>query len=115
MYLGLTALFLLTLGTILVLINENKFVKAHGILAGASLILTLINIGLLVTFPIAGWIAFPPLIHWTHMILGGIGIVAGFFSMLFGIAAERKYAKLTGYITLICWWSTFFLGISFLV
>ncbi|MHA1477671.1 MAG: hypothetical protein ACTSPU_05685, partial [Promethearchaeota archaeon] len=40
---GLLALILLSLGTILVLINENKFVKIHGIFSGASWILTLIN------------------------------------------------------------------------
>jgi len=40
-----------------------------------------------------------------------LGLFTGLLSMLFGIAAERKYARLTGYITLICWWTGFFLGL----
>ncbi|MFX1235070.1 MAG: hypothetical protein ACFFBY_11025 [Promethearchaeota archaeon] len=110
MYIGLSALLLLSLGTVLVLINENKFVKIHGILAGASWVLTLINVISLVIFNPAIWTSFSFGIHWSHIILGGVGLIAGLFSMLFGIAAERKYAKLTGYITLICWWAAFFSG-----
>jgi len=30
--------------------------------------------------------------------------------MLFGIAAERKPALITGYITLVSWWAAFLLG-----
>jgi hypothetical protein len=110
MYFGITALVLLTLGTILVLINENKFVKIHGYLAGASWILTLANVLFLVTLNPSVWSAFDWWIHWPHIFLGGFGLFTGFLSMLFGIAAERKYSKLTGYITLICWWSAFFSG-----
>ncbi|MHA2401089.1 MAG: hypothetical protein ACXADU_19660, partial [Promethearchaeota archaeon] len=36
LYLGLPALLLVSLGTVLVLINESKFVRVHGILAGGS-------------------------------------------------------------------------------
>jgi hypothetical protein len=110
MYFGITALVLLTLGTILVLINENKFVKIHGYLASASWILTLMNILFLITLNPNVWNAFDWWIHWPHIFLGGLGLITGFLSMLFGIAAERKYSKLTGYITLICWWSAFFSG-----
>ncbi|MFW9952509.1 MAG: hypothetical protein ACFFKA_20505 [Candidatus Thorarchaeota archaeon] len=113
--LGLSALFLLTLGTILVLINENKFVKIHGIFSGASWILTLINaislINLNLGFDLNLLFSFEPFgIHVSHIILGAVGLFTGLLSMLFGIAAERKYAKLTGYITLVCWWTAFFLG-----
>jgi len=110
---GLSALLLLTLGTILVLINENKFVKIHGIFSGASWILTLINAISLINLnlPINLWFSFDPfIVHVSHIILGAAGLFTGLLSMLFGIAAERKYAKVTGYITLICWWTAFFLG-----
>jgi len=112
---GLSALILLSLGTILVLINENKFVKVHGIFSGASWILTLINavslINLNLGFDLNVLFSFEPFgIHVSHIILGAVGLFTGLLSMLFGIAAERKYAKLTGYITLVCWWTAFFLG-----
>jgi len=112
---GLSALILLSLGTILVLINENKFVKIHGIFSGASWILTLINAISLINLdldPIYWFTTFEPFgVHVSHIILGATGLFTGLLSMLFGIAAERKYAKLTGYITLICWWTAFFLGL----
>ncbi|MFX1496281.1 MAG: hypothetical protein ACFFBH_02025 [Promethearchaeota archaeon] len=109
-YMGLTALLILSVSTILVLINENKFVKIHGILAGVSWGLTLTNVISLAILNSAIWTSFSFGIHWPHIILGGAGLVTGFLSMLYGIAAERKNAKLTGYITLICWWAAFFSG-----
>jgi len=112
--LGLSALLLLSLGTILVLINENKFVKIHGIFSGASWILTLTNAISLINLNLnpEQWFSFEPFgVHVSHIILGATGLFTGLLSMLFGIAAERKYAKLTGYITLICWWTAFFLGL----
>ena len=112
---GLSALLLLSLGTILVLINENKFVKIHGIFSGVSWILTLTNAISLINLnldPIYWFTSFEPFgIHVSHIILGATGLFTGLLSMLFGIAAVRKYAKLTGYITLICWWTGFFLGL----
>ena len=119
--LGMSALILLSVGTILVLINENKFVKIHGIFSGASWILTLINAISLITLNknelpfeelIQVWFSFEPFwVHVTHIILGAVGLFTGLLSMLFGIAAERKYARFTGYITLVCWWTGFFLGL----
>ncbi|MFX1326726.1 MAG: hypothetical protein ACFE91_01095 [Promethearchaeota archaeon] len=113
MFLGLPALLFLTLGTILVLINESKFVKTHGILAGSSWILTLVNVLTLIWKNPAIWVSFSLDFHWTHIILGGLGLLTGLLSMLFGIAAERKPAKVTGYITLICWWGAFLSGFLF--
>ncbi|MFW9819767.1 MAG: hypothetical protein ACFFE5_09170 [Candidatus Thorarchaeota archaeon] len=112
MYLGLPALLLLSLGTVLVLVNENKFVKIHGFLAGGSLILTAINVIVaFIKIPAAAWLGGYELIyHLPHIILGALGLFTGVLSMLFGIAAERKQAKLTGYITLVCWWGAFLLG-----
>lgn len=116
LYLGLPALIFLTLGTALVLINENKFVKTHGILAGGAWILTVVNTATgIIRTPISNWFTVYPLIYQIpHIILGAIGLVAGFFSMLFGIAAERKPALISGYLTLVSWWSAFMLGWIFL-
>jgi hypothetical protein len=112
LYLGIPALGLVSLATVLVLINENKFVKTHGILSGAAWGLTLINvIAAVVKIPVNVWSeAYPLIIHLPHIILGAIGLFTGLLSMLFGIAAERRPAKLTGYITLACWWGAFLLG-----
>jgi hypothetical protein len=112
-YLGIPALILVTLGTVLVLVNENKFVKVHGILAGSSWILTVVNFfSAIIQIPITDWINnFPKVFyHIPHMILGSLGLISGFLSMLFGIAAERKPALITGYITLVSWWAAFLFG-----
>ncbi len=114
LWLGLPALILLAFGTILVLKNESKYVKYHGIFAGTALILTIINVISLIKIPLGSWSAYPVISHWPHMILGGAGLVAGFLSMLFGIAAERKNAKITGYLALICWTGAFVLGFLYL-
>ncbi|MFX1531246.1 MAG: hypothetical protein ACFFBC_09045 [Promethearchaeota archaeon] len=112
LYLGLPALLLISIATVLVLVNENKFVKVHGILAGTSWILTVVNVSAAVIkiSPNAWLRGYPIIQHLPHIILGSIGLITGFLSMLFGIAAERKPAKLTGYITLVCWWAAFLLG-----
>jgi len=111
LYLGLPALILVSVGTVLVLLNENKFVKVHGILAGSAWILTVINVtAAFFKIDPLGWWSYELIYHIPHIILGAVGLVSGFFSMLFGIAAERKPARLTGYLTLICWWSSFILG-----
>ncbi|MFW9972759.1 MAG: hypothetical protein ACFFDF_21415 [Candidatus Odinarchaeota archaeon] len=112
LYLGLPALFFVSLGTVLVLINENKFVKVHGILAGGSWILTAINVIVaFIRIPAGAWLGGYELVyHLPHIILGSLGLFTGFLSMFFGIAAERKPAKITGYITLVCWWGAFLLG-----
>jgi len=51
------------------------------------------------------------LIHSVHIIFGGFGLLTGLTSMLFGIAAQRHIAKVTGYITLVCWWGAFILSL----
>ncbi len=112
LYLGLPALLLLSVATIIVLLNENKFVKLHGIFAGSAWILTIINvIAAVIKIPTQAWLGGYELIyHLPHIIFGAIGLVTGFFSMLFGIAAERKPALVTGYLTLACWWMAFITG-----
>jgi hypothetical protein len=49
----------------------------------------------------SGWI------HAFHIICGAVGVITGFLSALFGIAGQRKFAKLTGYLTLGCWWTAY--------
>jgi len=112
LYLGMPALLLLSISTVLVLVNENKFVKLHGILAGSAWILTVINLSAALTkiSNVAWFKGYRLAIHLPHIILGFLGLITGFLSMLFGIAAERKPAKITGYITLLSWWAAFFLG-----
>ncbi|MHA1915448.1 MAG: hypothetical protein ACW986_10145 [Promethearchaeota archaeon] len=112
LYLGLPALLLVSLGTVLVLINESKFVRIHGILAGGSWVLTVVNLVAAITkMPINTWFGvYEPLYHIPHIIFGFVGLVAGFFSFLFGISAARKPAKISGYVTLACWWAGFLLG-----
>ncbi len=112
LYLGLPALILVSVATVLVLLNENKFVKLHGIFAGSAWILTVINvIAAVIKIPTQAWLEGYELIyHLPHIIFGAIGLVTGFISMLFGIAAERKPAKITGYLTLVFWWMAFVTG-----
>ncbi|MBY8991254.1 MAG: hypothetical protein KGD58_10915 [Candidatus Lokiarchaeota archaeon] len=112
LYLGLPALLLISIATVLVLVNENKFVKVHGILSGSAWILTAINLSaaLIKISPNAWFSVYPLIYHVPHIILGFIGLISGFLSMFFGIAAERKPAKITGYIALLSWWAAFFLG-----
>jgi len=111
LFLGLPALLLLTMGTLLVLFNEKKYVLLHGYFAGSSWILTLINVILLITLTPQMILDYSGLTHSIHIIFGGFGLVTGFTSMLFGIAAQRHIAKVTGYITLVCWWGVFFLSL----
>ena len=108
LFLGIHALLLLTMGALLVLYNEKKYELLHGYFAGSSWILTLINVILLINLTPQMILDYSGLIHSVHIIFGGFGLLTGFTSMLFGIAAQRHIAKVTGYITLVRWW-----GLSF--
>jgi len=109
--LGLSALLLLTMGALLVLYNEKKYVLLHGYFVGSSWILTLINVILLITLTPQMILDYSGLIHSVHIMFGGFGLLTGLTSMLFGIAAQRHIAKVTGYITLVCWWGAFLLSL----
>ncbi|MFW9949864.1 MAG: hypothetical protein ACFFKA_07050 [Candidatus Thorarchaeota archaeon] len=111
LFLGLPALLLLTMGALLVLYNEKKYVLLHGYFAGSSWILSLLNVIFLISLTPQMILDYSGLIHSMHIIFGGFGIVTGFASMLFGVAAQRHIAKLTGYITLVCWWGAFLLSL----
>ena len=108
--LGFIALILLTIGTILVLWDEPKFVLYHGLTAGSAWILTLLNIIALITLSDQYQIEFSGTLHFVHIVCGGIGLFSGFTSLLFGISGQRRLAKLTGVITFVSWWTAFLLG-----
>ena len=108
---GFPALILVSLGTILVILDENKYVLYHGYTAGSAWLLTLFNVILLFALTqeimkeYSGWL------HALHIVCGGIGLTFGFASGLFGISGQRKLAKVTGYTTLACWWIAYLTSI----
>ena len=110
--LGVPALFLVSIGTMLVLTDEPKYVFYHGLLAGSSWILTLINVLTLLTLTQERVIelSLSGSIHTIHVVCGGFGMITGLLSLLFGISGQRNNAKLTGYITITLWWAAFLLG-----
>ena len=109
--LGLPALISLSIGTILVLYNEPKYVLWHGYFAGGSLIATIINIILLVFLTPTEIIAYSGMIHALHIMLVGTGLMTGCASFLFGASGQRNLARMTGYFTLAGWWGAFLLGL----
>lgn len=108
--LGLPALILVTIGTLIVIYDESKFSLYHGYTAGGAWIITLLNTTTLFMLTqdmmkgYSGWI------HALHIICGGVGLTFGFASALFGISGQRRLAKVTGYTTLGCWWLAYLLG-----
>ena len=108
---GLIALILLSIGTILVLYNEEKFVLWHGLAAGSAWILTLLNVISLITLNDVLQVSYSGTVHFIHIVLGGVGLGTGLASMLLGISGQRKLAKLSGFITFAFWWGAFFLGL----
>lgn len=112
--LGLPALILITTAMVLVLYDEQKYVFYHGLLGISSWILTLLNVIALFWMPGSQVISYSGLIHFMHIIGGGGGLATGFANALFGVSGQRKLAKLTGYITMGCWWGAFLLGLLLL-
>ncbi|MHA1454316.1 MAG: hypothetical protein ACTSRD_15780, partial [Promethearchaeota archaeon] len=98
------------IGTLLVIYNESKYSLYHGYTAGGAWIITLLNVILLFTLTsdimkgYSGWI------HALHIVCGGVGLTFGFTSALFGLAGQRRLAKVTGYTTLAVWWLAYLLG-----
>ncbi|MHA1242609.1 MAG: hypothetical protein ACTSQU_17765 [Promethearchaeota archaeon] len=109
--LGLPALILLSIGTILVLYDEAKYVMWHGLTAGSSLILTIINVILLIFLSPPEILNYSGMIHTLHIILGAFGLMTGVASFLFGASGQRNIARMTGYFTLAGWWGAFLLGL----
>ena len=109
--LGLPALTCITTAMILVLYNEAKFVFWHGLLGITAWTLTLLNVIALFWMPTDIVVGYSGLGHFIHIIGGGGGLAVGFANALFGTSGQRKRAKLTGYITLGCWWGAFLIGL----
>jgi len=109
--LGLPALISLSVGTILVLYDEHKYVMWHGLAAGGSLIVTIINVFTLVALTEMEVLNYSGMIHILHIFLGAFGLMTGIASFLFGASGQRNIAKLTGYFTLAGWWGAFLLGL----
>ncbi|MHA1508778.1 MAG: hypothetical protein ACTSO6_08760 [Promethearchaeota archaeon] len=109
--LGLPALMLLSIGTILVLYDEAKYVMWHGLACGSSLILTIINVILLMFLTPLEILNYSGMIHSLHIILGAFGLMTGGASFLFGASGQRNIARMTGYFTLAGWWGAFLIGL----
>jgi hypothetical protein len=109
--LGLPALICITVAMVLVLYNEPKFVFWHGLLGIAAWTLTLINVISLFWLSPAQMNHYSGLIHFIHIMGGGGGLAAGFANALFGTSGQRRIAKITGFITMGCWWGAFLLGL----
>lgn len=108
--LGLPALILVTIGTLLVIYDESKYSLYHGYTAGGAWIITLLNVILLFTLTTDLMKGYSGWIHALHIVCGGVGLTFGFASALFGLAGQRRLAKLTGYTTLAVWWLAYLLG-----
>lgn len=111
--LGLPALILITTGMILVLYDEPKFVFWHGLLGISSWILTLLNVIALFWLSNQQATSYSGWLHVIHIAGGGGGLAAGFANALFGTSGQRRLAKITGFVTLGCWWSAFLLALFF--
>jgi len=109
--LGLPALISLSVGTILVLYDEAKYVMWHGLAAGGALIVTILNVVLLIFLTPLEILNYSGMIHTLHIFLGAFGLMTGVASFLFGASGQRNIAKMTGYFTLAGWWGAFLLGL----
>ncbi|GAG93808.1 unnamed protein product [marine sediment metagenome] len=109
--LGLPALISLSIGTILVLYDEAKYVMWHGFAAGGSLIVTIINVILLIFLTPPEILNYSGMIHTLHIFLGAFGLATGVASFFFGASGQRNIARMTGYFTLAGWWGAFLLGL----
>jgi len=107
----LPALISLSVGTILVLYDEAKYVMWHGLAAGGSLIVTIINIFTLVALTEMEVLNYSGMLHILHIFLGAFGLMTGIASFLFGASGQRNLARMTGYFTLAGWWGAFLLGL----
>ena len=102
---GGIAIITLAVGTVLYLVNQEKFTKSHGILAGTSLIFTTINIVAVIPYlakqgVLLGVVESLPL-TFLHIILGVIGYSAGIIAFIAGLSGHRS--RIYGFIALGCW------------
>jgi hypothetical protein len=113
--LGLPAIVLLGVGTLLYFISHEKYTFTHGVLAGLSLLLTTVNI--LTILPMTSLVLSVPgidLFHFIHIVLGAIGYVFGLMAFVTGISGVRT--KVPGLVAFVCWTTVFVMGyIQFLM
>jgi uncharacterized membrane protein YozB (DUF420 family) len=112
-YLGTLAMLCLTIGTLLYE-KDQMYVKAHGILATISLILTSINIYYILpeTIQVFQYWNSADIITWFHLlhiILGTLGFIAAIYALILGFTGIRD--KKPGYIALITWGINFISGL----
>jgi hypothetical protein len=115
--LGLPAIVLLGIGTLLYYVSKEKYTFAHGICAGSSLLLTTINIVMILPDPRINLLLSTPALdffHYIHIILGTVGYLFGIIAFLTGISGIRiKWPGLTAFV---CWTIVFLMGyIQFLI
>jgi len=116
-YLGLPAIILLAIGTLLYQISKEKYTFAHGVCAGLSLLLTTINVVVILPDARIGILFSNPaldLFHFIHIIIGAVGYLFGILAFLTGISGIR--VKWPGLTALTCWTIVFVMGyIQFLM
>ncbi len=112
--LGLPAIILLAIGTLLYQISKEKYTFAHGICAGLSLLLTTINIIGIIPATTAVLSTSVDLFHFMHIVLGIIGYAFGITAFVTGISGVRT--KIPGLVALVSWTAVFVMGyIQFLM
>jgi hypothetical protein len=114
-YIGGTALLLLTFGTVLLEI-DSKYIKIHGRLAAVAFFLTTFNIYF--TFNeswtlIVNWYSGVSIEwgHLTHIFIGTLGYIVALIGFLQGLAGHDM--KKLGYTALSCWMFNFIFGILY--
>ncbi len=112
--LGLPAIVLLAIGTLLYQISKEKYTFAHGVCAGLSLLLTTINIIGIIPGTTAVLSSSVDLFHFAHIIIGIIGYASGITAFVTGISGVRT--KIPGLVALVSWTTVFIMGsIQFLI
>ncbi|MHA1576903.1 MAG: hypothetical protein ACTSU3_06045 [Candidatus Thorarchaeota archaeon] len=106
--LGLPAILLLAIGTLLYQISKEKYTFAHGICAGLSLLLTTINIITIIPATNAALSTSVDLFHFAHIVLGIVGYAFGIIAFVTGISGVRT--KKPGLIALVSWTVVFIMG-----
>jgi len=110
-YLGLPAIILLAIGTLLYYISKEKYTFAHGICAGLALVLTTGNIVAILSDARIGILLANPFLdifHFIHVALGTIGYLFGILAFLTGISGIR--VRWPGLIALMSWTTVFVMG-----
>ncbi len=112
---GGIAIISLAVGTVLYIVNQEKFTKSHGILAGTSLIFTTINIIAVIPYLVSVLPAVVSSLPLTflHIILGIIGYAAGIVAFVAGLSGHRT--RLPGFIALACWTFNYIQGFLSLI